>query len=133
VLCPQTNAKEKAVIEMMDVGIDNALAFQLSGKITESDMSMVLSAAKEKIESHGSIVILEKFNSFEGIEIAAIAEEFKYLFEVGMSNIVKVAILTDKKWIERIVNIEDKIFRNVEMKCFSLEEQAEAVQFLKGS
>jgi hypothetical protein len=133
VLCPQTNAKEKAVIEMIDVGIDNALAFQLSGKITESDMSMVLSAAKEKIESHGSIVILEKFNSFEGIEIAAIAEEFKYLFEVGMSNIVKVAILTDKKWIERIVNIEDKIFRNVEMKCFSLEEQAEAVQFLKGS
>jgi hypothetical protein len=125
VLCPQTNAKEKAVIEMIDVGIDNALAFQLSGKITESDMSMVLSAAKEKIESHGSIVILEKFNSFEGIEIAAIAEEFKY--------IVKVAILTDKKWIERIVNIEDKIFRNVEMKCFSLEEQAEAVQFLKGS
>jgi hypothetical protein len=133
VLCPQTNAKEKVVIEMIDVGIDNALAFQLSGKITESDMSMVLSAAKEKIESHGSIVILEKFNSFEGIEIAAIAEEFKYLFEVGMSNIVKVAILTDKKWIERIVNIEDKIFRNVEMKCFSLEEQAEAVQFLKGS
>jgi len=131
VLCPQTNAKEKAVIEMIDVGIDNALAFQLSGKITEIDMSMVLSAAKEKIESHGSIVILEKFNSFEGIEIAAIAEEFKYLFEVGMSNIVKVAILTDKKWIERIVNIEDKIFRNVEMKCFSLEEQAEAVQFLK--
>jgi hypothetical protein len=133
VLCPQTNAKEKVVIEMIDVGIDNALAFQLSGKITEIDMSMVLSAAKEKIESHGSIVILEKFNSFEGIEIAAIAEEFKYLFEVGMSNIVKVAILTDKKWIERIVNIEDKIFRNVEMKCFSLEEQAEAVQFLKGS
>ena len=121
------------MIEMIDVGIDNALAFQLSGKITEIDMSMVLSAAKEKIESHGSIVILEKFNSFEGIEIAAIAEEFKYLFEVGMSNIVKVAILTDKKWIERIVNIEDKIFRNVEMKCFSLEEQAEAVQFLKGS
>jgi len=131
VLCPQTNAKEKVVIEMIDVGIDNALAFQLSGKITEIDMSMVLSAAKEKIESHGSIVILEKFNSFEGIEIAAIAEEFKYLFEVGMSNIVKVAILTDKKWIERIVNIEDRIFRNVEMKCFSLEEQAEAVQFLK--
>jgi hypothetical protein len=132
VLCPQTNAKEKAVIEMIDVGIDNALAFQLSGKITESDMSMVLSAAKEKIESHGSIVILEKFNSLEGIEIAAIAEEFKYLFEVGMSNIAKVAILTDKKWIERIVKIEDKIFRNVEMKCFSLEEQADAVQFLKG-
>ena len=120
------------MLKLIDIGIDNALAIQLSGKITESDMSMVLSAAKEKIERYGSIVILEKFDSFEGIEIAAIAEEFKYLFEVGMSNISKVAILTDKTWIERIVSIEDKIFKSVEMKCFSLEEQADAVQFLKG-
>jgi len=121
------------MLKLIDIGIDNALAFQLSGKITESDMSMVLSAAKEKIESHGSIVILEQFDSFEGIEIAAIAEEFKYLFEVGMSNIAKIAILTDKKWIERMVKIEDKIFSSVEMRCFALEDQAEAIQFLKST
>jgi hypothetical protein len=115
------------MLKMIDIGIDNALAFQMLGKITESDMNMVLRNAKEKIESNGNIVILEKIDSFEGIEIAAIVEEFKYLFEVGISNIVKIAILTDKKWIEHIVNIEDKIFSNIEMKCFAIEEQAEAV------
>ena len=121
------------MLEMIDIGINNAVAFQISGRITESDMNMVLGNAKEKIKSNGSIVILEKIDSFEGIEIAAIVEEFKYLFEVGMSNIAKVAILTDKKWIEHIVNIEDKIFRSIEMKCFPIEEQAEAIEFLKSS
>jgi len=119
------------MLEMIDIGIDNAVAFQMSGKISENDMNMVLSTAKEKIESNGSIVIFEKIDSFEGIEVAAIIEEFKYLFEVGVSNIIKIAILSDKKWVEHIVNIEDKIFRSIEMKCFLIEEQEAAVEFLK--
>lgn len=121
------------MIEMIDIEIDNAIAFQMSGKITESDMSLVLNAAKEKIERHGSIVLLEKIDSFKGVELAALIEEFKYLFDVGIANIDKVAILTDKKWIENIVNIEDKIFRNIDMQCFTLEQQPQAIEFLKSA
>jgi hypothetical protein len=121
------------MLAMIDIGIDNALAFQMSGKITANDMQLILSNAKRKIETHGSIVILEKIDSFEGVEIAAVVEEFRYLFEVGMSNITKVAILTDKKWIAHIVNLEDKIFRNIEMRCFPTEAQVEAVKFLQGT
>lgn len=93
------------MIEMIDIRIDNTIAFQMSGKITEGDMSLVLNSAKEKIEHHGSIVLFEKIDSFNGVELAALIEEFKYLFDVGISNIDKAAILTDKKWIEHIVNI----------------------------
>lgn len=50
-----------------------------------------------------------------------------------MSNIVKVAVLTDKKWIKHIVNIEDKLFRNIQLKCFPIEEQEEAIEFLKSA
>lgn len=120
------------MLEMIEVEIDNAVAFQMSGKITEDDMALVLRFAKEKIEHYGSIVLLEKIDSFSGVEFAAIIEEFKYLFDVGISNIDKVAILTDKKWIEHIVNIEDKIFKSIDMKCFALEEQPQAITFLKG-
>lgn len=119
------------MIEMIDIEIDNAIAFQMSGKITASDMSLVLNAAKAKIEQHGNIVLLEKIDSFKGVEIAALVEEFKYLFDVGIANIDKVAILTDKKWIARIVNIEDKIFKSIDMQCFTLDQQPQAIEFLK--
>lgn len=119
------------MIEMIDIGIDNAVAFRMARKITESDMSMVLADAKRKIEYYGKIVIFEQIDSFEGIEIAAIVEEFKYLFEVGISNISKAAVLTDKKWLEHVVKIEDKIFKNIEMKCFSIEDRDSAITFLK--
>lgn len=121
------------MLEIIEVPVENAIAFRISGKISESDMHTVLSMAKEKINAYGEIVFLERIDSFKGIEIAALVEEFKYLFEVGFSNIAKVAIVTDKKWIEHIVNIEDKIFRNMELKYFSIEDQQEAIEFLKNS
>lgn len=119
------------MLEMMDIGINNAVAFTISGKITEQDMTLVLDASKEKIERYGSIVILEKIESFNGVELAAIFEEFRYLREVGMSNMRKVAILTDKAWIEHIVRIEDKLFSGIDMQCFAMDEETAAVEFLK--
>ncbi len=74
---------------------------------------------------------ITRIDSFEGIEISAIFEEFKYLFEIGISNIKKAAVVTDKKWVKKIVSIEDKIFKNTEMKCFSIDEQELAIKFLK--
>ncbi len=119
------------MVEMTDIGIDNAVAFRMRGKVTESDMTSVLSDAKEKINRYGNIVILEIIESFKGIEIAALVEEFKYLHKVGISNISKAAVVTDKKWLKDIVSIEGKIFKNIEMKCFSTEDKDAAIEFLK--
>ncbi|MCD6186016.1 MAG: STAS/SEC14 domain-containing protein [Deltaproteobacteria bacterium] len=118
------------MIKMIDIGIKKATAFCMSGKITESDMSLVLSDAKTKIDLYGKIVIYEEIQSFKGIELSAIVDEFKYLFNVGISNIKKAAVVTDKGWVQKIVKIEDKIFKNIEMKCFSIEEKKLAIEFL---
>jgi len=120
------------MLEMIEIGIENAKAFRMAGKITKSNVSLVLSDAKAKIECHGNIVIYEEIESFKGIEIAAIVEEFKYLFEVGISNIKKAALVTDKKWLEKIVKIEDKIFKKIEMKFFSIDDKELAVGMFLG-
>ena len=118
------------MLEMIDVGVDNAVAFRISGKLTAADMKLVLDDANEKINSHGTIVILEQIDSFRGIEIGAIVEEFRFLADVGMSNISRTALLADSKWLNMIVSIEDKIFKNIEMKYFSVEDKASAIAFL---
>jgi len=121
------------MLEMIDIGIENATAFRMSGKITKSDMSLVLADAKAKIDLYGEIVIYEEIQSFKGIELSALVDEFKYLFDVGISNLKKAAVVTDKGWVQKIVKIEDKIFKNIEMKCFSIEEKELAIEFLKNA
>ena len=119
------------MLELIDIGIDNAVAFRMNGKITKDDMTTVLSAMNVAIERYGQIHILERIDSLDGVELAAIAEEFKYLLEVGFSNISKIAILADKKWVEHIVAIEDKLFRNIDIRYFHLDEQEQAIDFLR--
>ncbi|MCJ8340069.1 MAG: STAS/SEC14 domain-containing protein [Pseudomonadales bacterium] len=119
------------MIEIFDIGIENAVAFRITGKIRKSDMTTIFEACKAKIAEHGDIVLLEKIESVGGIEISALLEEIKYLFELGLSNIKKVAVLTDKKWIEKVVVIENKFFPQIEIKCFAFEQQSAAVSFLK--
>ncbi|MBV1871789.1 MAG: STAS/SEC14 domain-containing protein [Gammaproteobacteria bacterium] len=121
------------MVELLEIGIDNAVAIRISSKVTESDMELVLNKAREKINTYGNIVIFEQLDSFKGIEIAAIVEEFKYLFDAGTSNISKTALLTDRKWLKTIIGIEDKVFKNIEMKCFPIEEKESAIEFLKNA
>lgn len=119
------------MLELIDIGIENATAFRISGKISEKEMSSVLSNAKEKTAEFGKIVIYEEIQSFEGIELSAIAEKFRYLFDMGISNLTRIAIVTDKGWIQKIAEIEDNLFKQIEIKCFSFDEKALAIAFLE--
>lgn len=120
------------MIKLLDIGIEYAVAFSVSGKITEDNMAFILNVAREKSKQNEHIVILERIESFDGVSLSALVEEFKYLREVGFSNIKRVAVVTDSKWIEPIVKIEDKIFRSMDIKCFPLDQEAEATKFLWG-
>ncbi|WP_226647799.1 STAS/SEC14 domain-containing protein [Microbulbifer variabilis] len=119
------------MLTALDLGIANALAFRVSGSITESDVSEALEAARQLGKQYENITIYEEIESFEGFEFAAIIEKFKYLYDTGVSNISAAAILTDKRWLQKIIRVEDKIFRNMNIRCFSLDQREEAIQFLK--
>ena len=121
------------MVEIFDIGVENAVAFRIWGKISKGDMTKIFEACKEKIDQQGEIVLLEKIESMAGMEVSALFEEIKYLFELGLANIKKVAVLTDKQWVEKIVAIEDRFFTKIQIKCFTFEQQAAAVAFLKAS
>ncbi|MBT8491118.1 MAG: STAS/SEC14 domain-containing protein [Deltaproteobacteria bacterium] len=121
------------MVEMIDVGIDRAVAFRIDGKVKETEMVHFFSEAKAKIELYENIVVYEEIVNFSGIEIKGIIAEFKFLHEIGLSHIEKIAVVTDKKWLEKIVGVEDKIFKSIDIKTFSTEEKDKAIEFLKNA
>jgi stage II sporulation SpoAA-like protein len=121
------------MLEMMDIGIEKAVAYRLGGKITEDEMTVALSAIKEKIETYGEVFIYQEIESIGGVEIDAIVEKFKFLFDVGISNIRRIAVVTHKKWMHKIIDLEGKIFKKIDMKSFSIDDKNEAVEFLKNT
>jgi hypothetical protein len=121
------------MLEMVDIGIENAVAYRLEGKITEEDMTSILAVFKEKIDKGEKIVVYQEVVSIGGVELDAMIEKFKFFFDVGFSHFNRIAVVAHKNWLHKLVDIEDKIFRNIDMKGFSVDEKDQAIEFLKNA
>lgn len=121
------------MLEMIDIGFEKAVAYRVEGKITEAEMKSVISIFKEKIDKGEKLIVYQEVVSFGGVEFDAIVEKFKFFFDVGISHFSKIAIVTHKKWIHKLVDFECKLFKNIHMKGFLIEERDKAIEFLKNA
>ena len=119
------------MIEMLDIGLKNVVAYRLEGKITEAEIKSVMALLREKIHLGEKINIYQEVVSIGGVEIDAMVEKFKFFLDVGISHFDKIAVVSPKKWIPKLINIEDKLFKGINMKGFSTDEKDQAIGFLK--
>ena len=121
------------MLEMIDIGVQNAVAYRLEGKITEEEMKSVFSIFRKKVEKGEKLLVYQEIVSIGGVEFDGIIEKLKFLHDVGISRFDRIAVVTHKKWLQKIVDLEDKIFKSVDMKGFAVEERDQAIEFLKGA
>ena len=60
------------MLEILDIGIEKAVAYRLGGKITEAEVNRVFSALEEKIARYEKILIYQEIQSLGGVEFDAI-------------------------------------------------------------
>ena len=119
------------MLEMIDIGFEKAIAYRIEGKITEEEMSSVLSLFKEKIDKGEKLIVYQEVESLGGVEFDAMVEKLKFFIDVGISHFSKIAVVTHKKWIHKLVDLEGKLFKSIDMKGFSIEDKNKAIEFLK--
>lgn len=121
------------MLEMIDTGVEEIIAYRLGGKITEEEMTSVISIFREKIAKGEKLIVYQEVESIGGAEFDAMIEKFKFFKDVGFnfSHFSKIAVVTHSKWLHKLVDLEDKIFRNVDMKGFPVEKKEKAIEFLK--
>lgn len=118
------------MIELLDFGIEDTVAWRIDGKVSEDDMERALDVARDVIDNLGYVNVYQEIESFDGIEWDAIEEKMKFLHEYGIRHFRKIAVVTDKQWLQKVITWEDHIFPKIDMRAFSMEEQARARNFL---
>ncbi|MBM9514607.1 STAS/SEC14 domain-containing protein [Desulfogranum marinum] len=119
------------MLDVIDIGVEQAIAYRVAGKITEEDMTTALTGIKDQIYNFGNVFIYQEIESIGGVELDAIVEKIKFMADVGLSNFSRMAVVTDKQWMHKIIDLEDQLFKNIEIKCFSTEQKEEAIDFLR--
>ena len=120
------------MLELMDIGVENAVAYRLGGKLTDGEMNSVFSALRDKIDEYGKVSIYQEIESFKGVELDGMIEKVKFFLDVGISKFDKIAVVVGNEWLQRIIDLEGKLFSKFEMRGFSMDDKEQAIQFLKG-
>jgi hypothetical protein len=121
------------MIEMIDIGVENTIAYRFGGKVTEEEMTSILTIFKEKIDKGEKLLVYQEVVSIGGVEFDAMVEKLKFFREVGLSHFDKIAVVTQKKWLHKLVDLEDKLLKSIKMKGFSVDEKDQAIEFLKNT
>jgi hypothetical protein len=128
---PKHHNRITNMIKMINIGLADAIAYRIEGKVTEKEMKTVLAVFKNKISKNEKLLIYQEVVSIGGAELDAMKEKLKFFLAFGLSHFSRIAVVTHKKWIHKLVDLEGKLFKNMEMRGFLKEEKDQAIEFLK--
>lgn len=121
------------MIQMIDIGMSEAIAYRIEGKVTEEEMKALLSVFEQKLDKNEKLIVYQEVERIGGAEFEAIIEKMKFFHKFGISHFRKIAVVTHKRWLHKLVDLEGKLFKGIEMRGFPTEEKETAIAFLRAN
>ncbi|NNE99498.1 MAG: STAS/SEC14 domain-containing protein [Pyrinomonadaceae bacterium] len=123
------------MIEILDIKDEKILGFRVDGKMDKSDLQEVFDSFEKRASGNDKIQLYAEIENFHMGDFSAelLKDDIKFwLKHPGIiPNVEKVALVTDSKWVEKAFYIECALIPTLEGECFSPEEKAEAMLWLK--
>lgn len=118
------------MLRLLPASADHILAFRIDGDVTQTEMHTVLESLKVKRTRYRRVSVYEEIVTLGRIEFRGVMEKLKMMHDVGLSGIDKLALVTDKRWVKSLAELEDKLLRDTAIKHFTFEDKEQAMSFL---
>ncbi|UTW13132.1 STAS/SEC14 domain-containing protein [Marinobacterium rhizophilum] len=110
----------------------NRIEIELVGKLNSAEMAIALDELIEKTREFSRGQMLYRIHDFDLPTFGAIAVELSRLPALFglVRRFGRAAVLSDKKWIQRLSELEGHLFPGLEIKAFDVDEVAAAEAWL---
>ena len=108
------------MIELIPTNTDNLIGCKIDGKINTEDVVRIAEYIEDKFMKNKRPRIYVEVIKLEGISLEALFEDLKLGIK-HFNDFDKKAIVTDKEWMKKVTAVGDKVFPNIEVRCFSFE------------
>ncbi|NER06513.1 MAG: STAS/SEC14 domain-containing protein [Okeania sp. SIO3C4] len=120
------------MIEIISILNENIVGFSIDGKIEKSDIEKVTNLVEEKLKSQTKLRVYVELKKMEGISVEAFLEDLKLGLR-HLKDFEKKAVVCDQNWISKFAVASNKIFTNIEVKCFPWSEKDQALEWIMSS
>jgi hypothetical protein len=107
---------------------DNIIGFIVDGPYDEYAVEKIQSEVNEKLEVYEKVSLYIEDTVNADISLKAILKSLPFKIKTG-NRFERVAVVTDRKWLQVISNLE-KLFFNAELRLFSSHQRLEAIQWI---
>lgn len=110
---------------------NHIIEMTIADKISKYELLKVMEEIQGPLNEWDEFKVLKRIDSFSGMEIGAVVEDFKFAFEnySNLKKLKKAAVVTDKEWVENVTEFFKPIYP-AEVKIFESEDIEEARSWL---
>jgi hypothetical protein len=109
----------------------NIYEYSIEGAIDKESMSELLNVIENASKNHEKIRLIGRMNEFPKFESFDAFTETAKLKMKAVGNVEKMAIVTDKDWLENFIEFADFMTPNMPLKDFETDEYDEALAWIK--
>lgn len=117
------------MIEIIDTGADYVLGCKIDGRIEKEDIEKITVHVEEKLKTHKKLRIYVEVEKIGLIKPEALFADIQLALK-HFKKFEKKAVVTDKEWMIKLTPIFDKIFPNIDLKCFDYSKKNEALEWV---
>ena len=116
----------------IDTPTANRINIELIGKLDSNSMKMMLDELITKAEKIECGRMLYTLTEFDLPSIGAVGVELLYLPELFslIKKFERAAVLSDKKWVRKLSELEGCLIPSIDIKAFALDEKEHAENWL---
>ncbi|MEH6565505.1 MAG: STAS/SEC14 domain-containing protein [Halopseudomonas sp.] len=105
---------------------DRVVGFRIEERITTEVLDQAIALIEQALEKHPKIRLYVEMPSFDDISVEAFYKDVKFGF-THWGRFEREAVVTDRHWLERMVDIADKLFSSIDLRVFA-SDQADAAR-----
>ncbi|MGO1536468.1 MAG: STAS/SEC14 domain-containing protein [Yaniella sp.] len=111
---------------------DNLVTVNVSGTVDRDDWQKVTDLVNEALQQHDRVSVLADLTQLDAFTGGAVYEDTK----LGITNLGsldrfdKIAVLTDKQWLERGAQLAEKLVPGVDVRVFDTADTQQAQQWV---
>ncbi|MCB0464776.1 MAG: STAS/SEC14 domain-containing protein [Aequorivita sp.] len=107
---------------------DNIIGFIVDGSYDDIAVEKIQAQVKEKLEIFDKLNLYIEDTVNADISLKAVMKSVPFKLKTG-NRFERVAVVTDRKWLQVISNLE-KLFFSAEIRIFSSQNRLEAIQWI---
>jgi len=118
------------MIELMEMKAPNVIGIRITGRIEKADIERIRKEIDTRLAVFKKLRAYVELKSFEGITLDAVAEDLKLAFP-HLRHFEKKAVVSDKGWIGKLVDVSDKLLPGIEARHFTFDRKREAIAWVE--